>query len=211
MYKAGRRAMYGLRLPDGLRENETLAHPILTPTTKASHGAHDEPLSAQEIVERGLLTRAQWQAVSDHALALFDRGRAIARERGLILVDTKYEFGFDADGRILLADEIHTPDSSRYWLLDSYEARFASGARPDSFDKDVVRNWVNARCDPYKDAIPEIPRDLRLRAAATYIEVFEAITGEGFDWPDTTMPPLRRIRSALRGYAAATDYSTHEN
>jgi phosphoribosylaminoimidazole-succinocarboxamide synthase len=203
IYNAGHREMYGHRLPEGLRENQALAGPILTPTTNASHGGHDEPLSAQDIVGRGLLTRAQWETVSDYALALFDRGRAIARERGLILVDTKYEFGFDADGRILLADEIHTPDSSRYWLLDSYEQRFASGARPDSFDKDVVRNWVNARCDPYKDPIPEIPRELRLQTAATYVDVFETITGRGFDWPDATVPPLRRIRSALRGYAAA--------
>jgi phosphoribosylaminoimidazole-succinocarboxamide synthase len=160
-------------------------------------------LSARDIIERGLLTPAQWQAVSDYALALFERGRSIARGRGLILVDTKYEFGFDADGRILVADEMHTTDSSRYWLLDSYEQRFESGARPDSFDKDVVRNWVNARCDPYKDPIPEIPRELRLQAAATYIGVFETITGNGFAWPDAAIPPLGRIRAALRGYAAA--------
>ena len=102
-----------------------------------------------------------------------------------------------------MADEIHTPDSSRYWLRTSYEQRFESGARPDSFDKDFVRNWVNARCDPYKDPIPEIPRELRLQAAATYIGVFESITGKRFEWPDATIPPLRRIRSALRGYATA--------
>jgi len=202
MYKAGRREMYGIRFPEGLRENQALPRAIITPTTKAAHGGHDEPLSAADIVERGLLTRAQWQAVSDYALALFERGRAIAGKRGLILVDTKYEFGFDADGRILVADEIHTPDSSRYWLLDSYATRFAAGARPDSFDKDVVRNWVNARCDPYKDPIPEISRELRLQAAATYIDVFETITGKGFDWPDPAVAPLGRIRSALRGYMA---------
>jgi phosphoribosylaminoimidazole-succinocarboxamide synthase len=203
MYKAGRREMYGIRFPEGLRENQALTRPVITPTTKASHGGHDEPLSARDIVERGLLTPAQWQTVADHALALFERGRAIAAERGLILVDTKYEFGCDEGGRILVADEIHTPDSSRYWLQDSYERRFESGARPDSFDKDVVRNWVNARCNPYKDPIPEISRELRLQAAATYIGVFESITGKGFEWPDATIPPLRRIRSALRGYATA--------
>ena len=109
MYKAGRREMYGIRFPEGLRENQALPHAIITPTTKASDGGHDEPLSARDIVERGLLTPAQWQTVSDYALALFERGRSIARERGLILVDTKYEFGFDADGRILVADEMHTP------------------------------------------------------------------------------------------------------
>ena len=109
-------------------------------------------------------------------------------------------FRFTADdGTRLLID----PYSSRYWLQDSYELRFESGARPDSFDKDVVRNWVNARCNPYKDPIPEISRELRLQAAATYIGVFESITGKGFEWPDATVPPLRRIRSALRGYATA--------
>ena len=202
MYRAGRREMYGIRFPEGLRENQALARPVITPTTKASEGGHDEPLSAEDIIDRGLLTRGQWQTVSDHALALFERGRSLARQRGLILVDTKYEFGFDGDGRILVADEMHTPDSSRYWLVDSYERRFESGARPDSFDKDVVRNWVNARCDPYKDPIPEIPRELRLQAAATYIGVFETITGSGFAWPDAAIPPLSRIRAALRGYEA---------
>jgi phosphoribosylaminoimidazole-succinocarboxamide synthase len=210
MYRAGRREMYGIRFPEGLRENQALSRPVITPTTKASDGGHDEPLSARDIIERGLLTPAQWQTVSDHALALFERGRSIARERGLILVDTKYEFGFDADGRILVADEMHTPDSSRYWLRDSYEQRFESGARPDSLDKDVVRNWVNARCDPYKDPIPEIPRDLRLQAAATYIGVFETITGSSFAWPDPTVPPLGRIRAALRGHMAAAQGASRQ-
>jgi phosphoribosylaminoimidazole-succinocarboxamide synthase len=203
MYRDGRRELYGIRFPDGLRENQALPRAILTPTTKAAQGGHDEPLSAEEVVERGLLTRAQWQTVADYALALFERGRAIAGRHGLILVDTKYEFGFDGDGRILVADEMHTPDSSRYWLQESYERRFAAGVRPESFDKDVVRSWVNARCDPYKDAIPEIPRALRLQAAATYIGVFESITGTSFAWPDPAVPPLDRIRAALRGYGAA--------
>src|SRR5262249_5012532 len=176
---------------------------IVTPTTKALDGGHDEPLSAREIVERGLMTRAQWQTVSDYALALFERGRAVVRERGLILVDTKYEFGVDADGRIILADEIHTPDSSRYWRLDSYEERFAAGSPPESSDKDVIRSWVRARCNPYEGQIPEIPRDMRLHTAAVYISAFETITGEAFAWPDAVIPPLDRIRSALRGYMVA--------
>jgi phosphoribosylaminoimidazole-succinocarboxamide synthase len=200
MYKAGRRELYGLRFPEGLRENQALVEPILTPTTKAGAGGHDEPLSARDVVGRGLLTRDQWQTVAGYALALFERGRALAKARGLILVDTKYEFGFDGEGRIVLADEVHTPDSSRYWLAGSYEQRFAGGARPESFDKDVVRSWVAARCDPYRDPIPEIPRDLRLQAAATYITVFETMTGTGFAWPDPAIPPLGRIRSALRDY-----------
>ena len=133
MYKAGRREMYGIRFAEGLRENQKLPHTIITPTSKAADGAHDEPLTAEEIVGRKLLSAAQWQKVSELALALFARGRQIARDHGLILVDTKYEFGFDGDGNIVLADEIHTPDSSRYWFLESYQQRFETGQRPESF------------------------------------------------------------------------------
>src|SRR5262249_20019724 len=124
LYRAGEREMYGIRLPDGLRDNERLAQPIITPTTKAAHGGHDETLALVDILGRGLLTDAQWQTVSQLALALFARGQALAEKRGLILADTKYEFGLDSKGRIALADEIHTPDSSRYWLRESYERRF---------------------------------------------------------------------------------------
>jgi len=197
LYKAGQREMYGLHLPDGLRDNQQLPHPILTPTSKAFDGAHDAPLPPAEIVSRGLATAAQWAQLSDYALALFARGQAMAAERGLILVDTKYEFGTDTDGRIVLADEIHTPDSSRYWRADSYQARFAAGERPESFDKDFVRNWVAARCDPYRDAIPAIPEDLVLATAAVYIQAFETITGQTFHLPDGTFPVLDRVRANL--------------
>ena len=197
LYKAGQREMYGLRLPDGLRDNQRLPHPILTPTSKAFDGAHDAPLTPAEIVSRGLATAAQWAQLSDYALALFARGQTMAAQRGLILVDTKYEFGTDTDGRIVLADEIHTPDSSRYWRADSYEARFAAGERPESFDKDFVRNWVAARCDPYRDAIPAIPEDLVLATAAVYIQAFEAITGQTFRIPDDNGPVLDRVRANL--------------
>jgi phosphoribosylaminoimidazole-succinocarboxamide synthase len=197
LYKAGQREMYGLRLPDGLRDNQRLPHPILTPTSKAFDGAHDAPLTPAEIVSRGLATAAQWAQLSDYALALFACGQTMAAQSGLILVDTKYEFGTDADGRIVLADEIHTPDSSRYWRADSYEARFAAGERPESFDKDFVRNWVAARCDPYRDAIPAIPEDLVLATAAVYIQAFEAITGQTFRVPDDNGPVLDRVRANL--------------
>ena len=197
LYKAGQREMYGLRLPDGLRDNQRLPHPILTPTSKAFDGAHDAPLTPAEIVSRGLATAAQWAQLIDYALALFARGQAMAAQRGLILVDTKYEFGTDADGRIVLADEIHTPDSSRYWRADSYEARFAAGERPESFDKDFVRNWVAARCDPYRDAIPAIPEDLVLATAAVYIQAFETITGRTFHLPDGNGLVLERVRANL--------------
>jgi phosphoribosylaminoimidazole-succinocarboxamide synthase len=196
MYRAGRREVYGISLPDGLSENQKLPETILTPTTKAAQGGHDAPLSAEEIVARGLLTAAQWREVSGIALALFARGRDMARERGLILADTKYEFGFDEAGAIVLADEVHTPDSSRYWLLDSYERRFAAGEPPESLDKDFLRGWVRARVDPYRDPIPEIPREIVLEAARLYVEAFETITGESFA-PPPAVPVLGRIRANL--------------
>ena len=200
MYRTGRREMYGTTLPDGMRDNQKLPRTIITPTTKAFDGGHDEELSEAKIIAGGLLLAPQWREVCERALALFERGREIARQRGLILVDTKYEFGFDKDGRIILADEIHTPDSSRYWFLESYERRFAAGERPESFDKDFVRSWVVARCDPYKDPVPEIPRDIVLEAARLYVSVFETITGQAFPLPDPTVPVLQRIRANLANF-----------
>jgi phosphoribosylaminoimidazole-succinocarboxamide synthase len=200
LYAKGEREMYGVRLPDGLRANARLPEAIITPTTKAFDGGHDEPLSPADIVEQGLLSAEQWSTLSRYALALFARGQAMAAERGLILVDTKYEFGLDADGRIILADEIHTPDSSRYWFAETYAARFAAGEKPESFDKDFVRNWVAARCDPYKDEIPAIPQELVLETAEVYVRAFETITGLPFEPPAADEPILERIRRNLAPY-----------
>ena len=200
LYNQGRREMYGARFPDGLRPNQALPQPIITPTTKADAGAHDEPLSAEEILQRRLLQPGQWEQVSDYALRLFARGRAMAEERGLILADTKYELGLDEDGRIVLADEIHTPDSSRYWLASSYPERFERGERPESFDKDFVRAWVAARCDPYRDPIPAIPDELVLQTAEVYVRAFETITGQAFSPPARDEPVLQRIRRNLQSF-----------
>ncbi len=200
MYKAGRREMYGHTLPDGLRANQKLPQTLITPTSKAFDAGHDEELSPAGILEQGLLTGAQWEEVSARALALFARGREIAAQRGLILVDTKYEFGLDAAGRIVLADEIHTPDSSRYWFAEDYARAFAAGQAPASFDKDFIRRWVVARCDPYKDPVPPIPDAVRLATARVYIEAYEAITGEDFPLPDPSQPPLARIARALTAF-----------
>ncbi|MBK1662660.1 phosphoribosylaminoimidazolesuccinocarboxamide synthase [Paracraurococcus ruber] len=197
MYRAGRREMYGHRFPEGLRPNQKLPRTILTPTSKAFDAGHDEELTPAQILDGGLLTAAQWEEVSARALALFARGREMAAARGLILVDTKYEFGLDAEGRIVLADEIHTPDSSRYWFAGSYAERFAAGTAPQSFDKDFVRSWVVARCDPYKDDVPPIPPEVNLEAARIYIEAFETITGTAFPLPATDRPVLARIRANL--------------
>ena len=200
LYKAGQREMYGHVLPDGMADNELLPQPIITPTSKAFDGEHDAPLTPHEILARKLLTPAQWEELSDTALALFARGQAMAAERGLILADTKYEFGTDEAGQIILADEIHTPDSSRYWRASSFAERFAAGEKPESFDKDFVRSWVAARCDPYHDEIPEIPEDLILGTASVYIEAFETITGQRFALPEGDGPVLERVRTNLRPY-----------
>ena len=199
-YRSGERDMYGMRLPDGMRDNEKLPNPIITPTSKAFDGGHDEPLSGADILAKRLLSEEQWDTVSSYALALFARGQARAAERGLILVDTKYEFGVDRDGRIVLADEVHTPDSSRYWLADSYAESFEAGERPRSFDKDYVRAWVTARCDPYKDAIPEIPADLIEQTSHIYVQAYEAITGNRFAPDLSEGSVLERLRKNLRPY-----------
>lgn len=200
MYRQGERRPYGIPLPDNLRANEKLPATIITPTTKAAQGGHDEPLTEAEILARGLLTEAQWALVQRLALVLFRHGSALAAERGLILADTKYEFGFDEAGRIILADEIHTPDSSRYWFAETYQRRFAAGEPPDSFDKDFVRRWVTARCDPYRDPIPAIPPALVLDTAAVYIDAFERITGQAFSVPPQPGPVRERIRANLAGF-----------
>ena len=202
-YKAGVRAMYGHTLPDGLRDNQALPKAIITPTSKEFDGGHDEPLTPAQILSSGLLTKAQWDDVSTKALALFARGQQMAAKRGLILVDTKYEFGTDAQGRILLADEIHTPDSSRFWIASGYEAAFAAGTRPPSFDKDVIRSWVAARCDPYKDPIPEIPAAMIDATSKVYIQAYEAITGLPFVPDQQGDTPLARVRASLRPYFTA--------
>ena len=202
LYNQGLREMYGVRLPDGLRPNQRLPEVILTPTSKAFDGGHDEPLTPAQILEQGLLTPRQWEEVSALALALFARGQALAADRGLVLADTKYEFGLDPEGRIVLADEIHTPDSSRYWMADTYEARLAAGTRPDSFDKDFVRSWVSERCDPYVDPIPAIPPEMIERTSDVYVDAFQRITGRAFDPPSPGQDIAARVRGNLARYVS---------
>jgi phosphoribosylaminoimidazole-succinocarboxamide synthase len=203
LYKKGERTMYGATLPEGLKDNQILPTPIITPTSKAFDGGHDEPLTPAQIVAEGLLNEVQWQTLSAYALKLFARGQEMAAARGLILVDTKYEFGTDENGTIILADEIHTPDSSRYWIADSYQDSFAMGTRPASFDKDFVRAWVAERCDPYKDEIPEIPISLIEDTSKVYIKAYEAITGQRFVPDDSGDTVLARVRNNLAPYFTA--------
>ena len=179
-----------------MKKNEPLPGNIVTPTTKEKE--HDRPITAEDIVAEGWLTQAQWDIASAKALELFAFGQAIAASRGLILVDTKYEFGVTEDGEILLIDEIHTPDSSRYWLADSYAERVAAGREPDMIDKEFFRLWFRERCDPYKDAeLPVPPDELIAELASRYIQLFEKITGTTFA-PD--LRPLEEsVLASVRG------------
>jgi phosphoribosylaminoimidazole-succinocarboxamide synthase len=197
MYKRGERVLYGHAFPDGMVKNQKLPSTILTPTTKAAEGAHDAPVTAEETVKRGLLTGEQWREVADLSLKLFARGREIAALNGLILVDTKYEFGLDEDGRITLADEIHTPDSSRYWIAGSYPDRMRAGQEPESLDKEFLRLWIAARCDPYKEPIPKIPPETLIEFSGKYVNLYEQVTGRAFAKPDLAKPITERIRANL--------------
>ena len=197
MYERGERVLYGHDFPDGLVKNQKLPGTILTPTTKAAQGEHDAPITAEEIVDQGLLSQAQWDELARLSLAIFVRGREISAENGLILVDTKYEFGLDPDGRITLADEIHTPDSSRFWIKESYEERLSAGEEPEILDKEFLRLWISSRCDPYKDPIPDIPIDTLVEFSGKYVRLFEQVTGQTFEKPDASTFVRERIRSCL--------------
>jgi phosphoribosylaminoimidazole-succinocarboxamide synthase len=180
MYAAGQRTVYGHRLPDGLAKNSRLAAAIVTPTTKAEHGGHDEPISGADVVERGLVEGQLWQRVNDIALALFARGQQVAAANGLILADTKYELGLAGDGTLLLIDEVHTPDSSRYWLADTYDERLAEGAEPESLDKEVVRRALLDAGYRGDGPPPALDTDVWAATSARYIDAYERITGSAF-------------------------------
>ena len=197
MYERGERTLYGINFPEGLKKNQKLPETILTPTTKAVQGDHDAPITPAEIVAQGLLDQEHWDELARISLAIFARGREIAAENGLILVDTKYEFGLDENGTITLADEVHTPDSSRYWLQSSYEERLAEGKEPESLDKEFLRLWITGECDPYKDPIPEIPEDTIIEFSGKYIALYEQVTGLKFVYPDNSQPVGERVRANL--------------
>jgi phosphoribosylaminoimidazole-succinocarboxamide synthase len=191
LYESGMREAYGIKLPDGLRKNDALPAPIITPTTKAEAGGHDERLTKSEILERGLVSPAMWEQVERVAVALFKRGQEIARAAGLVLVDTKYEFGL-IDGQLVLIDEIHTPDSSRYWTLESIEL---DASNPKNFDKEFMREWFVAR--GYKgDGVPPImPPEFVAQVAARYIAAYEKLTG--LEFKPGVLPANARIQQNL--------------
>jgi phosphoribosylaminoimidazole-succinocarboxamide synthase len=179
-YVAGKRTLCGVALPDGLKQNDRLPHPIITPATKADEG-HDEDISAEDILKKNIVTAAQWQQLCDYSLALFERGTQMAKERGLILVDTKYEFGM-YEGEIILIDEIHTPDSSRYFYADGFDARQAIGEAQIQLSKEFVREWLIDHHFQGRDGevMPFIPASFVQEISEKYIELYEIITGTTF-------------------------------
>ena len=195
IYKEGRRDFGNFTLNDGLKKNQKLDTPVFTPTTKSDE--HDRPITPAEIISVGLLTREMTAEVERVATALFKRGQEISLAQGLILVDTKYEFGIDENGELTLIDEIHTPDSSRYWQANSYQARIDQGLEPENFDKEFLRLWFKENCDPYKDAIlPKAPADMVAELSRRYIQIYEQITGKTFDH-DFSQTTLQRITNNL--------------
>ncbi len=179
-YKSGKRILCGVPMPEGMKENDPFPSPIITPATKAEEG-HDEDISAEEILERGIVSKETWETLCDYTLKLFKRGSDMAREKGLILVDTKYEFGIH-DGEIILIDEIHTPDSSRYFILDGYEQRQERGEKQKQLSKEFVREWLMANGFQGKDGqvMPEMPDEFVQNVSERYMELYEKITGNEF-------------------------------
>ncbi len=195
-YAKGEREFCGNHLPDGMKKNQSFVQPMITPTTKSE--MHDEKISAAEIVQRGLMTQADWDYCANATMQLFLRGQELAKQHGLILVDTKYEFAKDIDDNIMLVDEVHTPDSSRYWLANSYEARLVAGQEPENIDKEFLRLWFKDHCDPYNDKVlPEAPKELVIELAVRYIQLYEMITGQEFQYPDLTQPVIERMKQHL--------------
>ena len=201
-YKSGVREICGIKLPEGMRENEKFPHPIVTPTTKAEIGEHDADISKEEIIARGLATAEEYEVLERYTLALFARGTEIAAKRGLILVDTKYEFG-KHNGEIYLMDEIHTPDSSRYFYAEGYAERFANGEPQRQLSKEFVREWLMDNGFQGKDgqSVPEMMDEIVNSISARYIELYEHITGETFV-PEESGDVLSRIGKNVEAYLA---------
>jgi phosphoribosylaminoimidazole-succinocarboxamide synthase len=196
-YSLGERHIYGYQFPDGMQKNQPLPEPIITPTTKGRAGEHDERITCAEVVGRGLLDADTWDQIQAAALAIFSRGQALAQRGGLILVDTKYEFGRSQDGTVMIIDEVHTPDSSRFWLAESYEARVSAGEEPENFDKEFLRLWYAERGYRGDGEPPAATADLIVQVSARYIALYEKLTGRSFE--PAAYPADARIAAALQG------------
>ena len=179
-YSIGERNIYGYDFPEGLRKNQRLSEPIITPTTKGGETGHDERLTCAEVVEKGILDAKIWDQVQAAALAIFKRGQELASQAGLILVDTKYEFGITDAGQVMLIDEVHTPDSSRFWKADEYDKRFEADVEPENFDKEFIRLAYAEKGYRGDGEIPSMPDELWAAASERYIAIYEMLTGEEF-------------------------------
>jgi phosphoribosylaminoimidazole-succinocarboxamide synthase len=180
-YSLGERSIYGYDFPEGLQKNAALPEPIITPTTKGGATGHDERLTCAEVTEKGLLDKQTWDQVQAAALAVFKRGQEVARKAGMILVDTKYEFGRAPNGSVVLIDEVHTPDSSRFWKANTYEERFAAGEDPENFDKEFVRLAYAEKGYRGDGDAPSMPAELWASASERYITIYELLTGKTFE------------------------------
>ena len=199
IYNRGEREYCGIRFPDGLTKNQALDKAVITPTTKEED--HDRPISPQEIISEGWMNEEHWDYASAKALELFAFGQSLASKHGLILVDTKYEMGIAEGGEITLIDEIHTPDSSRYWIKESFDSRMEQGLEPENIDKEFLRLWFKDHCDPYKDPkLPDAPEELVIELSARYIHLYETITGQTFSFPDLEQSIQDRITKNLQPY-----------
>jgi len=202
LYKSGGREICGIPLPEGMREHQRFERPLITPTTKAEHGLHDQDISRDEIISSGMVTEEEYSKLEDYSMRLFLRGSEIAARQGLILVDTKYEFG-RRDGTVYLIDEIHTPDSSRYFYADGYEERFARGEQQRQLSKEFVREWLMANGFQGRNGeeVPEMTPEFVTEISERYIELYEKITGREFVKADTE-DPLRRIERNVGSFLA---------
>lgn len=201
LYAAGARHIYGMRFPDGMKKNDPLPRPIITPTTKGAMGAHDRPISERDIVEGGLVEARCWDEVRSIALSVFERGGRTAAKAGLVLVDTKYEFGLDPQGLVVIIDEVHTPDSSRFWRAATAEKRLAAGGQPENLDKEIVRIAYAAQGFTGDGDPPPLETELAVRTAGAYLEVFEALTGRPL--VPASYPAAPRVVTAVRSYHGA--------
>lgn len=196
LYSDGSRIIYGIKFPEGLVKNQKLKRPVITPTTRETGiGGHDEPITKQEILKQKIISPNIWKQIEKVAIKLFERGSTIADKAGFILADTKYEFGLDKRGKLMLIDEIHTPDSSRFWLKKTYKERFKKGQEVESYDKEFMRIWFKEHGYEGKGRPPKMPDDLVANIALRYIEVYEKLTGENFSIDLKTPPKLRLTES----------------
>ncbi len=197
-YSEGKRTIYGIKFPDGLLKNQKLKKPIITPTTRETgKGGHDEPITAKEIIAQKIISPKTWRQIEKIAIQLYERGAKIADKAGFILADTKYEFGIDKRGKLILIDEIHTPDSSRFWVKKTYALSFKKGQEVENFDKEFMRLWFREQGYSGKGKAPKMPDDLVVKISKRYQEVYEKLTREKFD-VDLTLEPKERILESLQ-------------